>query len=120
MRPEWKDYFLALAKVVSSRATCPRASVGAVIVRQNQVVCTGYNGSLPGEVHCTDRGCSINKEGHCSRAVHAEVNAVAQAAKFGLAVNGCTMYVYDSINRGQCCLDCDKVVKSAGIIQVIF
>lgn len=78
-RKTWDEYFLDMAQAVSSRATCPRIAVGAVVVRANhEVLSTGYNGAPSGYVHCEDEGCLIVK-GHCIRPVHAEVNAVARS-----------------------------------------
>lgn len=118
-RPNWDDYFLEIAKAVSARSTCPRASVGAVIVRDHRIISTGYNGAPAGELHCTDIGCLI-EDGHCQRAVHAETNAVAEAAKFGLAVDGATLYYWDSLDRAaDSCVKCTQVMKAAGIIKII-
>lgn len=117
-RPSWDEYFLEIAKLVSTRATCPRASVGAVLVLDKRIVATGYNGAPPGEPHCTEVGC-LMEDGHCQRAIHAEVNAIAQAAQFGVAVRGATLYVYDSLGRGRECRECRKVVKAAGVMKVV-
>ncbi len=116
VRPTWDKYFLEIAEVVSHRATCPRASVGAVIVKDNHILSTGYNGAAPGEPHC---GCIIENE-HCQKAVHAETNAVAQAAKFGIPINGATMYYWDSLGRSaESCTKCTQVMKAAGIVRVV-
>ncbi|HHT9130864.1 MAG TPA: deoxycytidylate deaminase [Candidatus Tripitaka californicus] len=109
---------MELAKVVSQRATCPRASVGAVIVLDNRVMTTGYNGSPRGVEHCTDVGCDIRViDGveHCNRATHAELNAVAQAARHGISIQGSTLYLYDSLLRGHSCEDCIKAAVAAGV-----
>lgn len=121
-RPSWRDYYLNLAKDVSSRATCPRAQVGAVIVLDNRILTTGYNGALAGQPHCTKVGCDIrliNGVEHCNRAVHAEVNAIAQAARFGISINGATVYLWDSLGRSSNCDDCLRVMKSAGVQNMI-
>ena len=125
-RLSWDDYFLNIAKEVATRSTCPRASVGAVIVRDNRILSTGYNGAAPGEPHCMDVGC-LMEDNHCQRAIHAETNAVAQAAKYGIAVNGATIYYYDS--KGRCsdsveeldkhCHKCGLLAKAAGIVGVM-
>lgn len=116
-RPSWDEYFLSIAKVVSTRATCPRASVGAVFVSlSNRLLTTGYNGSPPGRVHCLDSGCQI-VEGHCQRAIHAECNAVAQAASIGVSLYGAKLYLYDSQGR-QPCRECRKILEAVGIGQV--
>ena len=115
MRPTWESYFLEIAKVVSTRATCPRASVGAVIVSfDNRILATGYNGSAPGRKHCTEVGCDIVDD-HCQRVLHAEVNAIAHAAKAGIPVGGAHMYVY---GRG-ICRECHKVITAAGISYTV-
>jgi len=118
-RPDWDAYFMSIAFAVSARATCPRASVGAVIVRDNRIISTGYNGAPAGEPHCTEVGC-LMEGGHCQRAVHAETNAVAEAARFGLATEGATLYYWDSNNRpAESCVKCSQVMKAAGIIRIV-
>jgi len=117
-RPGWDEYFMEIAKLVSTRATCPRASVGAVLVVDRRIVATGYNGAPSGEPHCIEAGCLV-EDGHCQRAIHAEVNAIAQAAQFGVPVRGATMYVYDSLARGRECRECRKVVRAAGVTKVV-
>ena len=97
-RPSWDLYFIRIAKEVSSRSTCPRAAVGAVIVRDNQILATGYNGAPMGEPHCIDVGCDI-VDGHCQRVVHAETNAVYQAIKYSIPLEGATLYYWDSKGR---------------------
>lgn len=116
MRPEWDSYFLELAKLVSTRSTCTRASVGAILVKRKRLLASGYNGSLPGLSHCIDIGvgCLI-EDGHCQRAIHAEVNAIAQAARFGIAIEGAILYFYDSENRPTPCRECMKVINAAGV-----
>ena len=120
MRQSWDDYFLEVARVVSTRATCPRASVGAVIVSPDHVILsTGYNGSARGEPHCIDVGCEM-VDNHCARAVHAETNAVCQAAKQGIAVDGATLYYWDSLDRpSTVCVKCTQVMKAARIALVV-
>ncbi|KKN72666.1 hypothetical protein LCGC14_0409080 [marine sediment metagenome] len=117
MRPDWDAYFIQIAKDISTRATCPRASVGAVIVRKHRIISTGYNGAGEGLPHCIDVGCHIVNE-HCERATHAEVNAVAQAARFGLSVNGTVLYIW-SPYRPENCHNCIQIMKAAGITKVI-
>ena len=119
MRQSWDDYFLEIARVVSTRATCPRASVGAVIVKDHQIISSGYNGSPAAEPHCLDAGCVV-VDGHCQRAIHAETNAVCQAAKQGIAVEGATLYYWDSLDRpSTVCVKCTQVMKAAGIALVV-
>jgi dCMP deaminase len=76
-RLDWDKYFLDIARAVALRSTCPRLQVGAVITYKNRIITTGYNGAPPGEPHCTDVGCQI-VDGHCTRTLHAEQNALAQ------------------------------------------
>lgn len=118
-RPTWDEYFLSIAKEVATRSTCPRASVGAVIVKDNHIIAIGYNGSAPGKPHCTEVGCDIH-DNHCQRAIHAETNAVAQAAKFGLPIDGATMYFYDNLLRSaKSCTKCYQIMVAAGITKVV-
>lgn len=114
MRPSWNQYFMDLAKAVATRATCPRKSVGCVIVKDRQVVASGYNGSIPGAEHCTDAGCLL-ENGHCTRTVHSEVNAVAQAARRGVSIEGADVYC-----TLQPCWPCLKTLLSAGVENVYF
>jgi len=113
-RESWDGYFRSIAEVVATRATCPRASVGAVIVSSdNRLIASGYNGSSPGEPHCLDAGCQV-EDGHCQRALHAEVNAIASAAVVGVSVRGGRIYISDTKNRKPC-RECTKVIKAAGL-----
>ena len=117
-RPNWTEYFCNIAAEVAQRATCPRAQVGAVIVKHNRIISTGYNGAPASEPHCIEEGCIIENN-HCLRAIHAEVNAVCQAAKFGLSVDGAVLYYFDSLERDESCNNCIQVMKAAGIIGVV-
>ena len=121
-RPDWPEYFMMFAEVASRRATCPRARCGAVIVnpKTHRILSTGYNGAPPGEDHCTDVGC-LMEDGHCQRALHAEVNAVAQAAKSDTSIDGAAIYVYakrDDGNMKEVCRECNKVLKAANVTVV--
>ena len=113
-RLSWDEYFREIAKLVSTRSTCPRASVGAILVKDKRIIATGYNGALPGEPHCTVIGCDM-QDNHCQRAIHAEVNAIAQAAKFGVSVIGAVFYIYMSRGDIGPCRECRKVISAAGI-----
>ncbi len=113
-RPSWDEYFLNIAEVVSSRSTCPRRSVGAVLVRDRQILSTGYNGAPRGLPHCSEEGC-LMQDGHCVRASHAEMNAIAQAALHGVRVEGATVYTTDKP-----CLICSKLLINAGIEKIVF
>lgn len=115
VRKPWEEYFADMAKLVSSRSTCDRLQVGCVIVdSSNRVLATGYNGSLPGQPHCTDVGCLL-EGGSCVRTVHAEANAVAHAARAGVALEGSTAYVTHSP-----CVSCLKQLISAGVTRIIY
>jgi dCMP deaminase len=115
-RPTWNQYFLNIAREVASRATCPRASVGAVLVKDNRILSTGYNGAPAGSDDCLTAGCLIVNN-HCLRATHAEVNAVGYAARKGVSVEGATLYLYgrDAVCEGVC----QHVITAAGINHVI-
>jgi len=115
VRSSWDEYFSNIAYMVSTRATCPRAAVGAVIVYDKRIVSTGYNGAPSGEPHCTDEGC-LMLDNHCMRALHAEANAVYQAAGTGRLV-GSTLYLY-SLSRPEPCDKCIDVMTDSGIKEV--
>ena len=99
-RPPWDQYFLELSDIVASRATCDRGKSGCVIVKEKRVLATGYVGSPSGLPHCDEVGHLLREvtyedgvtKQHCVRTIHAEQNALAQAAKHGIAVNGATLY----------------------------
>lgn len=114
VRPSWDEYFLWMAKVASSRATCSRKHVGAVLVRGRVILCTGYNGSIIGAPHCDEVG-HLMEDGHCCRTVHAECNAVAQAAREGIKTDGSTCYTTASP-----CFQCLKLLANAGVTKVIY
>ncbi len=103
-----------LAVQAATRSTCPRKHVGAVIVRDKAVLATGYNGSLRGLPHCTDVGCLIEND-HCVRTVHAEANAILQAARHGVGIDGADIYVTASP-----CWECFKLIANAGIRRVLY
>jgi dCMP deaminase len=115
-RKGWDTYFMDIAKVAATRATCTRKHVGAVIVRDRSILSTGYNGSLPGQLHCDqvpEEQHVVN--GHCDIAVHAEANAIVQAARRGTAIDGGTIYTTASP-----CWPCFKLVASSGIKRIVF
>lgn len=113
-RPSWDQYFLQIAFTVASRSTCDRAHVGAVIVRRRRILATGYNGSPTGLPHCDEVGHLII-DGHCVRALHAEQNAIIQAALHGVGTDGGMIYV-----THQPCLTCAKMIINAGIQRVVY
>ncbi len=112
-RPDWDEYFLKLAMLASERATCPRMHCGCVLVKDKNVIATGYNGSIPGDEHCEEAGCLV-VDNHCIRTVHAEMNALIQAAKRGHAVEGSTAYV-----TNMPCTTCAKSLITAGVKRVV-
>ncbi len=114
-RPSWDDYFMALARIVATRSTCDRLRAGAVLVKDNRIIATGYNGSPPGLPHCDSEAGHLMEEGHCVRTIHAEHNVILQAARIpGASTEGSTLYtVYNP------CLHCDKYVVAAGIRRVV-
>lgn len=113
-RPSWDEYFMELAEVVAKRSTCNRRAVGAVLVRDKRILTTGYNGSPPGLPHCTDVGC-LMLDGHCVRAIHAEQNAIIQAAQHGIDLRGATCYVTSSP-----CVHCAKMLIGAGVKRIVY
>lgn len=112
-RPSWDEYFLKVAMLVSERATCPRMHCGCVLVRDKQILSTGYNGSIPGDAHCEDDGCMI-VDGHCIRTIHAEMNAILQCSVHGTSTLGASAYV-----TNMPCTNCAKSLITAGIKEVI-
>lgn len=129
MRPSWDEYFMLIAKLVSTRSTCNSRPTGAVLVKDRQILATGYNGSMPGAPHCSDqlmpdgspychrralKIADVDKYNFC-RASHAEANAIAQAARHGIAVAGATLYV-----TLEPCFICIKLLATAQIKRVFF
>jgi dCMP deaminase len=113
-RPDWDSYFMGFARAAQVRATCDRKKVGAVIVVNRQVVATGYNGSITGMPHCDDAGHDM-RSGHCVRTIHAEMNALAQAARRGVAVEGSEIYTTTSP-----CWACFRVLVNAGVNTFVY
>ncbi|HLH75924.1 MAG TPA: dCMP deaminase family protein [Candidatus Binataceae bacterium] len=122
-RPTWDQYFMQITRQVAERSTCPRAQVGAVIVRERNILATGYNGAPSGLTHCSEAGCVIYEsraptgeiEQNCYRSIHAEINAITQAAKNGAAIMGADIYVTHSP-----CIQCMKVLVNTGIRTVFY
>jgi dCMP deaminase len=114
MRKDWNSYFMGIAHQAATRSTCQRKHVGAVIVRDRAVLSTGYNGSLRGMPHCEDVGCVI-EDGHCITTVHAEANAILQAAKNGVGVDGGEIYTTASP-----CWNCFKLIANSGIKRIFY
>ncbi len=113
-RPPWDEYFGKLAIEVASRSTCDRKHVGAVIVRDKNILSTGYNGSMRGLKHCSEIGCLIDN-GHCIRTIHAEANAIIQAAKHGVSIDNASIYVTASP-----CFHCFKLIANSGINKIFY
>jgi len=113
-RVSWDEYFMQIAKQVASRSTCDRKHVGAVIVRDRTILSTGYNGSIRGMPHCDDVG-HMMENGHCIATVHAEANAIIQAAKNGTAIAGADIYVTASP-----CWNCFKLIANSGIKKIVY
>jgi dCMP deaminase len=121
-RPSWDEYFMEIAHLVKKRATCLRRQVGAVIVKDKNILATGYNGAPSGIDHCLERGCLREQLGIPSgerheicRGLHAEQNAIIQAAKHGTSIEGATLYC-----TNQPCGICAKMIINAGVKQIIY
>ncbi len=123
MRLSWDQYFLTITRQVAERSTCGRARVGAVIVRDKNILATGYNGAPAGLPHCTEVGCLVYEsktpsgdvEENCYRTIHAEINAIAQAAKNGVSINRAVIYITHTP-----CIHCLKVLINTGIEHIFF
>ena len=113
-RVPWDQYFMNIAQVVASRSTCPRKFVGSVIVRDRTILSTGYNGSIRGMPHCTEAGHMMEND-HCVATIHAEANAIIQAARNGVNIDGATNYVTASP-----CWNCFKQLANAGIVRIVY
>ena len=105
---------MSTAELFSLRGTCTRLQVGAVVVKDGRIVSTGYVGSAPGAPHCIDVGCVV-VDGHCIATIHAEANAIASAARFGISLQGATIYCTHSP-----CKTCAKLIASAGIEEFVY
>jgi dCMP deaminase len=113
-RVDWHTYFMNIAKQAATRSTCDRKHVGAVIVRDRTILSTGYNGSIRGMPHCDDVGHQM-ENGHCVATVHAEANAIIQAAKNGVRIDGGELYTTASP-----CWNCFKLIANAGVQRVYY
>jgi dCMP deaminase len=122
VRPSWDEYFLQLAEMIGTRATCDRGRAGTIVVRDKRILSTGYAGSPVGAVHCDEVGHELhtvtNEDGtssiHCIRTTHSEQNAIAQAARVGTRLEGGTMYTHMTP-----CYTCAKMIINAGIVRVV-
>ena len=120
-RPSWDEYFLEIARLVKSRSTCLRRQVGAVFVRDKRLLATGYNGAPSGLKHCEEVGCIRDREGVPSgerhelcRGIHAEQNAMLQAAQHGVGLSGSILYC-----TNQPCVLCAKMLINAGVKRIV-
>jgi dCMP deaminase len=113
-RVKWEDYFMNIAKQVATRSTCGRKHVGSVIVRDRTILSTGYNGSIRGMPHCDDVGHMMEND-HCVATIHAEANAILQAAKNGVRIEGSEIYISASP-----CWICFKMIANAGIKRIYY
>lgn len=121
-RPGWDEYFMEVAEVVARRSTCLRRNIGAVVVKDKRILSTGYNGAPTGLPHCADVGCLREKLGIPSgerheicRGLHAEQNALLQAARYGISLEGSTIY-----STTEPCSLCAKMLINAGIRRVVY
>ena len=120
-RPDWKTYFMNIAQLVASRSTCLRRHVGAVIVKENRILSTGYNGAPTGLRHCLERGClrdelkiPSGQRHELCRGLHAEQNAIIQAAYHGVSIESGDIYC-----TNQPCIICAKMIINAGLKKII-
>jgi dCMP deaminase len=113
-RASWDEYFMNIAREVATRSTCDRKFVGAVIVRDKIILATGYNGSIRGLPHCDEEG-HLMEDGHCVRTVHAEANAIVQAARSGVSIEGGSITITASP-----CWGCFRLIANAGIKRIVF
>ncbi|MBU0497381.1 MAG: dCMP deaminase family protein [Candidatus Thermoplasmatota archaeon] len=121
-RPSYDAYFMEMAHVVAKRSTCQRRKVGAILVKNKHILSTGYNGAPKGMRHCDDVGCLRSNQGIPSgerhelcRGLHAEQNAIIQAAVFGISIEGSTIYCTDTP-----CVVCVKMLINAGVKEIIY
>jgi dCMP deaminase len=121
-RPDWDQYFMQMAEFAATRTTCLRRAVGAVIVKDRRVLATGYNGAPQGLTHCEELGClrqQLNvpsgQRHELCRALHAEQNAIITAARYGVNIDGATIYV-----TTQPCVVCAKMLINAGITEIVY
>jgi len=113
-RVSWEEYFMNIAREVATRSTCDRKFVGAVIVREKTILSTGYNGSIRNLPHCAEAGHEM-LNGHCVRTIHAETNAIIQAARHGIRIENSEIFITASP-----CYNCFKNIANAGIKKIYF
>jgi dCMP deaminase len=113
-RLTWDQYFMLNAHLISMRSTCNRLNVGSVLVKNNRIISTGYNGGISGDDHCLDAGCYV-VDNHCLRCLHAEENAILQCALEGVSTKGSQIYVTHFP-----CIHCMKKILQAGITKIYY
>lgn len=121
-RPSWDEYFIKLVEEIAKRATCDRGKSGCIIVKNKRILCSGYVGSPPGFPHCDEEGHLLKKvidddgttRQHCMRTIHAEQNAICQAARFGISLNDASLYC-----TMEPCRVCAMLIISVGIRRVV-
>lgn len=113
-RLSWNEYFASMAEIVAARGTCDRLKVGAIIIKDNRIIATGYNGGIYGDEHCIDVGCKI-VDNHCIRTIHAEENAIIQCARYGSPTENTEIYVTHFP-----CMNCSKSIIQAGIKEILY
>lgn len=114
------ELFMGVARLFATRSTCPRAQVGAVIVHSNRIISTGYNGAPSGLAHCSEVGCKLKPEvpdasPGCERSIHAEANAIVHSAKWGISLQGSTIFTTHAP-----CVQCSLLIISSGIREVVY
>lgn len=121
-RPSWDEYFMQITRQVATRSTCLRRQVGALIVHNKRIIATGYNGGPAGLAHCLDIGCRreqlgvpSGKQHELCRGIHAEQNAIVQAARYGLPIDGSVLYC-----TTQPCAQCTKMIINSGITEIVY
>ena len=121
-RPSWYEYFMDITRRVATRSTCLRRAVGAILVHDKRIIASGYNGGPSGLAHCLDIGCLREKLGIPSgqqhelcRGIHAEQNAIIQAARYGVSIEGSVLYC-----TTQPCTQCTKMLINAGITEIVY
>lgn len=122
VRPSWDEYFISLVDEIAKRATCDRGKSGAIIVKDKRILCTGYVGTPPGFPHCDEVGHLLKKvidedgtvRQHCVRTIHAEQNAISQAARYGIPLDGTTLYC-----TMEPCRVCAMLIISVGVKKVV-
>ena len=121
-RPQWREYFMDITRLVAKRSTCLRRAVGAIVVKDKRILTTGYNGAPSGVPHCAQTGClrerlkiASGQRHELCRGIHAEQNAIIQAARHGVSIKGGTLYCTNLP-----CSICAKMIINAGLVRIIY